>query len=64
MDTRAERMAMGYFKILCAASARTLLNYLYGDRSISKKDAGSIYSRIQTEKLEKYMEKRSFAAAK
>ena len=45
-------------------SQRTLLNYLNGDRWISRKDASAIYSRIKTEKFEKYIEKRCSAEAK
>lgn len=41
-----------------AKDDRTLLNYYNGVRSISEKDACTIYSSIKTEKFEKYIEKR------
>lgn len=37
---------------------RTLLNYFNGDRSISAKDASTIYSSIKLEKFEKYIDRR------
>lgn len=43
---------------------RTLLNYYNGTRSISKKDASTIYSSIKTEKFEKYIERRCSDDAK
>lgn len=43
---------------------RTLLNYFNGDRSISKKDASTIYCSIKTEKFEQYIEKRCSGEAK
>jgi len=38
--------------------SRTLLNYFSGARSISKKDASTIYSSIKLEKFEKYINRR------
>lgn len=35
---------------------RIVLNYFNGDRSISAKDASTIYSSISTEKFEKYID--------
>lgn len=46
----------GYQNPLRAMDDRTLLNYFNGSRSISAKDASTIYCSIKTEKFEKYID--------
>lgn len=46
----------GYQNPLRTMDDRTLLNYFNGSRSISAKDASTIYCSIKTEKFEKYID--------
>ncbi len=48
----------GYQNPLRAMDDRTLLNYFNGKRSISAKDASTIYISIKPEKFEKYIDRR------
>ena len=59
MDGRPGRMREdgSYQNPLKDKDTRTLLNYSNGERSISSKDASTIYSSIKTEKFEKYISK-------
>ena len=58
MDGRPGRMREdgSYQNPLKDKDTRTLLNYFNGERSISSKDASTIYSSIKTEKFEKYID--------
>ncbi len=48
----------GYQNPLRVLDDRTLLNYFNGSRSISAKDASTIYSSIKPEKFENYIDRR------
>ncbi len=65
MDGQPGRMhADGEFQNpLRAMDDRTVLNYYNGERSISSKDASTIYSSIKTEKFEKYIDYRCSSEA-